>query len=369
MTTVALVHDHFDGPTGMGLVLKQHARWVLEAGWGLWIVGDNVPAELAARARVVHVPRPRRLPALLEHLVWCRRARAALRHVATDLVHVHSPLLASKADLHTAHFISQPSHARGVREGATGVEGFLRAVQAWLTRHLDDRLYRRLRTRTYLSFVSTFLRAEFTEHYGRPRGGWILSPPAPPWRPPAPEERAHARASLGVAPDALAVGYLGGTDTRKGFADVLPVADEAGVHLLLAGPGSERMIAGGERGLGFVDVDPFLAACDVLAAPARFDSAPVAVLQALARGVRVVTTATSGWAEPIERHGCGVVWRGDETLAQACCRAAAAPPERCRAFVAEHAPERQRDALLGAYDAILGARAAPPIAGAEARAA
>jgi glycosyltransferase involved in cell wall biosynthesis len=357
--TVALVHDNFAGPTGMGVVLNHHARWVLESGWRLCIVGDNVPEDLRAAAHVIPALKPRRLPALPEHLEWCRRARAALRRVRADVVHVHSPLLAECANLQTAHFVSQPAFARGIREPAHSVEGVLRRAQAWATRRLDDGLYRRLQSRTYLSFVSEFLREEFKRHYGAPRGGWILRPPAPPWRPRVAEERERARAALGVPKGRLAVGYVGGTDPRKGFNDVLPLASEPDLHLLFAGPGSQRVTVEGRPGLGFVDLDLVLSACDVLTAPAQFDSAPVAVLQSLSRGVPVVATTTSGWAKAIERHGCGVVWDDRSApLAHVCRRAAPLPAERCRALVEEFAPRRQKGVLIRAYEQILAEPAA-----------
>jgi glycosyltransferase involved in cell wall biosynthesis len=357
--TVALVHDNFAGPTGMGLVLGAHARFILDADWNLCIVGDNVPDDLERAAmRVVSVRNPRGLPKLLEHREWCRRAHRALRGVRADIVHVHSPWLATRAHLQTSHFVSQAAFARDIRESSGGVEGALRRAQAWATRLADDRLYRRARSKTYLSFVSEFLRDEFRRHYGEPRGGWIFRPPAPGWHPPDAEERARARATLGVPDGRIAVGYLGGTDSRKGFEQVLALQTEPDLHLLFAGPGSERVRVGGQSGLGFVEVGALLSACDVLSAPSRFDSAPVVVLEALSRGVPVVTTAASGWAEAIERNGCGVVWGNDgATLAQACHRAAVASTRSCRALIDEFAPGRQRQVLIGAYEQILGGRA------------
>lgn len=354
--TVALVHDHFEGPTGMGVVLGAHARFILEAGWRLCIVGEDVPDDLRAGAdRVVPVRNPRGLPKLPEHVEWCRRARAALRDVRADIVHIHSPWLAPDGHLLTSHFVSQAAFAHDIREPATGVEGLLRQAQSWAKRWTDDRLYRRLRSSTYLSFVSEFLREQFRRHYGEPRGGWIFRPPAPRWHPPDAAERARARAALGVPEGRLSVGYLGGVDPRKGFEHVLALQSEPEIHLLFAGPGSERASVGGRPGIGFVEVGPFLSACDVLTAPSRFDSAPVAVLEALSRGVPVVSTSTCGWASAIERHRCGVVWgENGMTLAEACRRAAAAPAERCRALVDEFGARRQREVLIGAYEHILG---------------
>lgn len=354
--TIALVHDNFDGPTGMGLVLGAHARFILETGWRLRIVGDNVPDDLRAGADiVVPVRNPAGLPKLPEHVAWCRRVRAALRDVRAEIVHVHSPWLAPHGHLLTSHFVSQAAFAHDIREPVTGVEGVLRQAQSWAKRRTDDGLYRRLRSSTYLSFVSEFLRDEFRRHYGEPRGGWIFRPPAPRWNPPDAAERTRARAALAVPEGRLSIGYLGGVDPRKGFEHVLALQPDPGIHVLFAGPGSDRVSVGGRPGVGFVEVGSFLSACDVLAAPSRFDSAPVAVLEALSRGVPVVSTPTCGWAAAIERHGCGVVWsENGTTLEEACRRAAAAPPERCRALIDEFGARRQREVLIGAYEQILG---------------
>ncbi len=350
---VALVHDNFTGPSGMGLVTEHHARWVLDAGWAVTVVGDNVPPWLMQRARVVAALKPRGLPALPEHLLWCARARRALRAVDADIVHVHSPLLADRGDLLTSHFMEQPAHARGVREAQTGAEGLLRTAQGQLSRNLDDRLYRRHAGRRPISFVSEFLRDEYTRHYGEPVGGWILPPPGPPWRPFGAPEREAARARLGVGAAAIVAGYVGGSDPRKGYVHLAQLDGDAGIELLLAGPGSEKLRCRGRPGLGFVEVDVLYAACDVVVAPALFDSAPVAVLQAAARGVPVVVSRASGWASAVQRHRAGVVWDGTRPLAAAVTQAVTCGRAGSERLTAEFSPDRQRQRLLDVYTAIL----------------
>jgi len=365
---VALVHDHFTGPTGMGLVTEHHAEWALDAGWSVTVVGDNVPAWLMARARVVAVLKPSGLPALPEHLVWCARARHALRAVDADVVHVHSPLLSDRADLLTSHFLAQPAHALGVREAATGADRLLRTAQGELTRRLDDRLYRRRRAQgAAISFVSEFLRDEYAKHYGKPVGGWILPPPGPPWRPFGAGEREAARARAGVVRDAIVAGYVGGNDPRKGHPHLAQLEGEPGIELLLAGPGSEQMRFGGRPGQGFVDVDALYGACDVVVAPAVFDSAPVAVLQAVARGVPVVVSRGSGWASAVERHRAGVVWDGGQPLAAAVVAAAACERAGCERLTAEFSPARQRQRLLDIYAAILHTKRVTAFEGSDIR--
>lgn len=352
MPHAALVHDNFEGPTGMGLVLERHAHWLLEAGWSLTLVGENVPGDLRDACRVIDVPPPRRLPSLAEHAAWCSRARRALRGVDADLVHVHSPLLAPAADLLTSHFMAQPAHAIGVRELTTGVEGALRRAQGEISRRVDDLAYRRIPDRTYVSFVSEFLRDEYARHYGPPKGGWVLAPPAPPWNPPNPSERSEARRRWGVEFGRISVGYVGGSDPRKGWFRLEQLTVEPDLHLLFAGPGSERISIGGRPGLGRVEIDDFYAACDVVVAPATFDSAPVAVLQAVTRDVPVVTTTSSGWAGALARTEAGIVWKPDAPLAAAVRAARDLPPANRRVFAEEFSAARQRRALLDAYDSV-----------------
>jgi glycosyltransferase involved in cell wall biosynthesis len=353
VTRIAIVHDNFHGPTGMGLMCERLAQVVLDEGWSLTIVGTDVPDHLAERADVRRVARFDRLPALPQHLAWCAGAARALRGVEADVVHVHSPFLLPFADLLTSHFIAGPSYARGVREHRTGLEGALRRAQEGVTRLLDGAAYRWGRPRRHISFVSEFLRDEFRAHYGEPLGGWILAPPAPAWDPVGEEQRRAAKARWSCN-GAIVAGYLGGSDPRKGLIHATSLIGEPGVQPLIAGPGSERIDAGGRPGFGFVDPDDFFEACDVVLGPAAFDSAPVAILKALSRGVPVVVSETSGWARAVERHGAGAVWRPGAPFVAAVRAAAAVRPEACRDLVAEFSEERQREVALEIYRRLIG---------------
>jgi glycosyltransferase involved in cell wall biosynthesis len=349
VTRIAMVHDNFQGPTGMGLMCQGLAEAVLDAGWSLTIVGTDVPADLAARADVRLVRRYDRLPALPQHVAWCAAAARALRRVDADVVHVHSPFLLPLADLLTAHFIARPAYARGVREDRPGVEGLLRRAQEALTRWLDSAAYRWGARRRPISFVSEFLRDEFRAHYGEPIGGWIMSPPAPAWQPVSDDERAAAKRRWRCDGERIVAGYLGGSDPRKGLLEARSLVSEPDIVPLVAGPGTDRIDVNGHPGHGFVDPGDLLEACDVFVGPARFDSAPVAVLQALARGVPVAVSETSGWSRAVERHGAGSVWRAGTPFADAVRQAALAPKDSCREVVAEFSRERQRQAALDIY--------------------
>jgi glycosyltransferase involved in cell wall biosynthesis len=353
---IALVHDKFTGPTGMGLVAERLARAVLDMDWTLTLLATQVPGWLRELSTVHAVPDAVRLPALPRHVAWCARAAGALRTISADVVHVHSPLLARRADLVTSHYMAQPAFLRGVREHRGGPEGLLRRAQDGLERRLDHVAYEHLPPSTHMSFVSEFLRDEFRRHYGDPLGGWILAPPAPAWRPVTAAERAAARERWNVTDRELVVGYIGGDNPRKGLAAVRPLASAPGIALLAAGPGSERLDWNGARKLGFVDPDDLHEACDVMVAPSVFDSAPVAVLQALARGVPVVISPTTGWAPAVVRHGAGVVWNGDGDLAGAVSAAASAPAEACRAVVEEFSERALGERAHEVYGQVLAAK-------------
>lgn len=353
---VALVHDKFTGPTGMGLVAERLARAVLDMDWTLSVVATEVPVWLRERSTVHAVPDAVRLPALPRHVAWCARASAVLRTISADVVHVHSPLLARRADLVTSHYLAQSAFLRGVREHRRGPEGALRRAQDALERRLDHVAYDHLPASTHMSFVSEFLRDEFRRNYGEPLGGWILAPPAPPWRPVTAEQRTAARTRWDVMNGELVVGYIGGDNPRKGLEAVRPLASTPGLTLLAAGPGSERLDWPGARKLGFVDPDGFHEACDVVVAPSVFDSAPVAVLQALARGVPVVISPTTGWAAAVARHGAGAVWNGDRDLAETMRAAAASPPDACRAVVEEFSERVLDERAHEAYSHVLATK-------------
>ena len=112
--------------------------------------------------------------------------------------------------------------------------------------------------------------------------------------------------------------------------------------------------------VGFVDVDAFLPACDVVVAPALFDAAPTAVTQALARGVPMVVGRASGWAAPIARAGAGVVWDGRAPLLDAVREAARAPHDACRSITETYSAARQGGRLLEVYDRVLAVRRERP---------
>jgi glycosyltransferase involved in cell wall biosynthesis len=225
---------------------------------------------------------------------------------------------------------------------------------------LDDFFYRRRPSTTRMTFVSEFLRDQFRETYGEPYDGAVTAPPSPPWRPIQEEERAAARRRYSARGTELVVGYLGGDDQRKGVDAVRQLVGIEGIELLVGGHGAENLAWPGVTQVGFVDVDAFLPACDVVVAPALFDAAPTAVTQALARGIPVVVRRASGWAAPMTQAGAGAVWDGCSPLVEAVHTATRTPASACRSITEAFSPARQRTRLLKVYERVLAAGSPGP---------
>ena len=134
----------------------------------------------------------------------------------------------------------------------------------------------------------------------------------------SPQIRADARARLGWD-DRPWVGFVGQLGNQvKGF-DTLYSAwrnlcrdAEWDANLAVVGEGPDRTIwerrtshdglQGRIRFLGFrTDVPEVLAACDVLAAPSRYDAYGLAANEALCRGLPVVVSKTAGISERYPR--------------------------------------------------------------------
>ena len=154
-------------------------------------------------------------------------------------------------------------------------------------------------------------------------------------------ERTAVRASLGIAPAAPLFLFVGSGFERKG----LPAALRALAQL----PAAQLLVIGRDRrvaryqalaeklGLGaraqflgaLADVKPYYGAADALVLPTLYDPFPNVALEAMASGLPVITSTTSGAAELIANGHNGYVCDAldTETLA-AHLRAVVAAPER-----------------------------------------
>jgi len=168
---------------------------------------------------------------------------------------------------------------------------------------------------------------EFAANAGAPRDRLTLLAPTVDRKraaPPTPADRAAARAALGLDGGAIAWLWVGLQPNTKGLDRALKaLAAAPGARLLVAGldPAgrghaemrrlAERLDVG-ERviWLGFLDnagLASAMAAADVLVHPARADVTGGVILEAMANGVPVITTAVCGFGEHVEKADAGVV--------------------------------------------------------------
>jgi glycosyltransferase involved in cell wall biosynthesis len=113
----------------------------------------------------------------------------------------------------------------------------------------------------------------------------------------APGDRRAARERLGLDPEARYALFPGRLEGRKGSDLVGPACEKAGYELLVAGPTDPAV----GRGLGPVPPDempPVYAAADCVLFPTRYEGCSLAILEAMACGVPVITSRV-GWVDEL----------------------------------------------------------------------
>lgn len=182
---------------------------------------------------------------------------------------------------------------------------------------------------------------------------------------------AIAPAELGLPPGALAIGFVGRFDDRKGIVDLAnawPAVAAAlpDAHLVMVGKGPEEqrvrgMLADAPRvhWLGFrADAAAVMKALDVLAAPSHWEGFGLVGAEALAVGTPVVAADASSLPE-IVRHGAeGLLVPPRDPAALADALVTLGRDGAMRARMAAAGPERIRthfslERMIGRYEALL----------------
>lgn len=140
---------------------------------------------------------------------------------------------------------------------------------------------------------------------------------------PAPMKHDAARNQLALAPDEVAVLFLGSGWGRKGLRyaiDAMEALNDPRLQLLVVGRGPARKLK--SRCVRFLgeadDVRPFLAAADIFILPTIYDPFSNACLEAMAAGLPVITTSSNGFCEIMtDRVHGSVVDRADDVSALA----------------------------------------------------
>lgn len=256
---------------------------------------DALVDELVAAGVKVHpleVPRP-------VDPRWARRLRRMVREGDFDVVHFHSPLVASVGRL------AVRSLGRGRPAVVTtehNVWGSFALPTRWanaLTYGLDDAtiavspevehsVYRPLRRR-----VEVVVHGVDLDDVGVQAA-----------------ERDEVRRELGVAPGEVLVGTVANLRAKKAYPDLFEAArrvidDDPAVRFVAVGQGpleAELRALHAELGLGErfrmlgyrPDAVRVMAGCDVFALASHHEGYPVALMEALALGLPVVATAVGG---------------------------------------------------------------------------
>lgn len=359
-----LVALETSGPGGAENMVLSLAAGLAARGHGVSIVTD-APGWMTDRAHQAGIPVWIETQRPGVDLPWILRLARRMRRERIDYFHSHefsmnvfggaAARLASVPHLATIH-------------GRNYVTGAPRRVLAY-------RLLRRLGVP--IVAVSEDLRGYLAEGFGLSREALSLIPngieiPAPTPRSPGPQ-RERERAHLGLPATAPLVLCVGNLYPVKDHATLVrAVAKLPGVHLAIAGRGDEeenlRRLA---RELGLADrlhllglrddVGALLGVCDLFAQPSRSEGLPLAILEAMSRGVPVVASRVGGIPEAIEEGRSGVlVAPGDpEAFARAIATILASPEQaerlgrQARARVeAEFSISTMVDRYLAAYHAL-----------------
>ena len=265
-------------------------------------------------ARVEVIPMPRR-PAPISDLIALRRLTRLMRCEHFDVVHAHS----SKAG-----FLGRLA----ARRAGVGRVFYTPHAFAFQCGGLCGRVYRALE-RFGTAFGGTIVAVSKSEERLAVEGAGAsadrvamipnaIEPPALP----TPEERARARAALGLSADVTVVGTVGRAAPQKGWADLVHAAgrvcrERDDVRFVLIGPGDTTRIAELARWAGVADkvilagarddVSQLYAAMDIYVQPSLWEGLPYALLDAMGRGLPVVATDIPGNRDAVEDGVTGLL--------------------------------------------------------------
>jgi glycosyltransferase involved in cell wall biosynthesis len=357
---------------GQGRVNLEIAREALRRGHQVSLVAGRVAPDLRRHPRVTcALLPPGRWPTqLLRDLRFVRHStRWLARHRRTlDIVHVNGFNTLAPADVNTAHFVHadwlrSPVHTARVTRGPY-------AWYQWLYTTLNARWeYGAFGRATVIVAVSESVGASLRglgvppERIQVITNGVDLAEFAP-----GPADRR----ALGLPEHATLALFAGDIRTpRKNLDGVLrAVRRTPGIHLAVAGSTSHSPYPAMSQRLGLTgrvhflgyrrDIAALMRAADLFVFPSRYETFGLAVLEAMAAGLPVITARSAGVAGLVH-HDCGVVLDDpDDTagLTEALRTLAGDPARRrqmgcaARAVAAEHTWTRTVEQYLTLYETL-----------------
>lgn len=315
---VALVAQNVVRRDGQGRVMVELARALLRRGHRVTVYAHRLDAGLAGAVSFRPVPRAPG-PQLLDNVVMLFRATRAVRRGNHDVACVLGPTALPRCptlfNVQFSHRGWRATWTRATRPGA--YRRFHAAVQSALESYFVRRADRVIASTPTLA-------AEVTAGMGEVDvrvvpNGVDLDEFAPVRR----EERAEARAGLGLGAEHYVIGFLGDYKTpRKGLASLVRAValgrdDE---RLLVAARGDDAWLSWlaercgvGDRVVraGFAPPRDVLAASDVVAVPSLYEPFSLVALEAAAAQVPVVLSSRAGVA-PLLGGGAVLIARPED---------------------------------------------------------
>jgi glycosyltransferase involved in cell wall biosynthesis len=308
-----------DGQSRVNLEL---ARELTARGHRVTLLASRVDDGLLRRDGIVWVRLPAltRRPALVRDVLWSRRATAWLWRNAGrfDVLHLNGASAFVPHHVNTCHFVHGSFRQQLAADAdSMGVRGTYHRTYSEVNFRAERRAYALARR---VVAVSKKTAGELERFDGVPNRCLSVvhnGVDADAFRP-DPARRARVRAEVGIDEQTFALLFVGEvTIPRKGLSTILEALRHLpdAVHLFVVGRGSPSAyrphlegVAGRVHFLGFRrDVPDLYATLDCFVYPTRYDACSLAVLEALAAGMPVVTTRESGSGELITSGRDGIV--------------------------------------------------------------
>jgi teichuronic acid biosynthesis glycosyltransferase TuaC len=179
-----------------------------------------------------------------------------------------------------------------------------------------------------------------------------------------PQDRAAARASLGIPEGGPVALYVGNVEEHKGAVDLMHAfgrvsADVPGARLMVVGDGAAmpscrrlavqtgaNVVFAGAR--PHAEVPAWIGASDVLVLPSWNEGTPNVLLEALACGRRAVATSVGGVPDVLSNDVAGILVppKNPEVLARAVARALSEPYDPASVLAALHVPDWNESAAM-----------------------
>ena len=301
-----------------------------------------------------------------------------------DIVDVHN-IAAWEHDVVTVHGVTRaeqklwPEHAgRAYRFGrARAAVAPLVGPQLMLARTIERLQFRPGRYRRVIA-VTDEVRDDLTSVHNVPLDCIDVVPPVPDLSlfSGGNGYRTEIRSSLGLDERQPLLLFVGHNFERKGLGDVIASLEglDPLAHLLVVGGGDRGRFEAGARACGVHERVHFIgatetpqfyfSAADVFVLPTRHEPWGITLIEAMAAGVPVVTTAVAGAAREVGRAGAGIVLDdGSPGPLRDAIAGLLTDPERRRELgehgrkmAGKHSPEGQAKAVFKVYERILDQR-------------